>query len=117
MFFLFIIVYMSETNIAKIKELMARYHKLQQMRSELEAIRSQLIPLIKQEGLTKTKFDFGNQIIKYSNYNDYGSINKTLIRTVIGEKYPHINAEQFVADLYASRKCKHVETLVSQSKH
>lgn len=103
-------------DIQKIKELMTRYNSAQQAGCEAAAIRKQLVPLIKRTGLTKTKFDFGNRTIGFHSYNDYESITKKLIQSVIRDKYPQINAEQFSADLYAARKCKPVETLRAQNK-
>jgi hypothetical protein len=102
--------------ILRIKELMTRYNRAQQAGCEATVLRRQLVPLLKNNGLTKTKFDFGDRTISYHTYNDYESITQRLIKAVIREKYPHINADQFVADVYGARKCKHIETVRAQNK-
>lgn len=97
--------------IDEIKDLMTKYNRAQQASTEAAAIRKRLVPLVKKAGLTKTKFDFGDRSISYHNYNVYDSITKNLIISVVRNKYPHINAEQLAADIYAARQRKPVETL------
>lgn len=104
---------MSETT-NKVKDLMARYDRAQRAGNEAASLRKQIVPLLKDAGLTKTKFNFGDRVIMYYNYNDYENITQKLVKSVIAQKYPQLNAEQFVADLYAARKCKSIETLRSQ---
>ena len=94
-----------------IKELMTSYDKAQRAGSQAAIIRKQVIPLIKKANLTKTKFNFGDRNIFYHSYNDYEGITQRLIKSVIEEKYPHINSKQFISDLYTARKRKQIETL------
>jgi hypothetical protein len=100
----------------RIKELMNRYNAAQRASCDAQAIRKQLVPLLKNTNLTKTKFNFGDRKIGFHSYNDYEGITQKLVKTVIAKKYPQINPEQFVQDLLAARKCKRVETLQVQTQ-
>lgn len=95
----------------KIKELMTLYNKAQLASQEATALRKQLIPLVKSAGLTGTKFDFGDRSISYHNYHNYEDITQKLLKRVLAEKYPRMNAEQFIKDVYDSRIRKDVDTL------
>lgn len=99
------------SDLQKIKALMTRFNHAQLASCEATALRRQIVPLLKTAGLTKTKFDFGTRSVSYHTYNDYEAITQRLIKSVIRQKYPQINAEQFVKDLYAARQCKNIETL------
>jgi len=102
--------------LLKIKELMTRYDQAQRASTEAAKLRKQLVALLKDSELTKTKFNFGDRNISFHRYNDYENVTQRLIRSVIVEKYPNIDANQFIADLYAARKSHPVETLRVQSK-
>lgn len=99
-----------------VKDLMNRYNKAQLASLEATRLRKQLIPLLKNEGLTKTKFDFGDRVIKYHNYTDHEGITQALIKNVIRQKYPQIDPDQFVKDLYGARSKKRIETIRVVSK-
>ena len=101
--------------LQKIKELMTRYDQAQRASSEAAKLRRQLVPLLKDLELTKTKFNFGDRNISFHKYNDYENVTQRLIRSVITEKYPGIDPSQFIADLYAARKSRSIETLRVQT--
>lgn len=107
--------YMSDL-MTRIKTLMNRYDQLQRSNNEAAALRKQLVQLLKQAELTKTKFNFGDRTISYHYYNNYENITQQLIRSVIKDKYPQINADRFLADVCAARKSKPAETLRVQTK-
>lgn len=99
----------------RIKELMTRYDQAQRASCEAAQLRKQLVPLLRSNNLTSTKFDFGDRSIKYHSYNDYENITQQLIRAVLREKYPQVDANRVIADICAARKSKKVETLRVQS--
>lgn len=94
---------------------MHRYDKAQRATQEATALRKQIVPLLKEADMTKTKFNFGDRTISYHSYGDYEGITQALVRRLIREKYPEIDSEQFIADLWGSRKKKTVETLRAQA--
>lgn len=100
--------------LQKIKELMTLYDQAQRASSETAKLRKQLVSLLKDAELTKTKFNFGDRNISFHKYNDYEKITQRLIRSVIVEKYPNIDADKFIADLYAARKSRSIDTLRTQ---
>ena len=55
--------------LQKIKELMTRYDQAQRASSEAAKLRRQLVPLLKDLELTKTKFNFGDRNISFHKYN------------------------------------------------
>lgn len=93
-----------------IKEKIRRYYEVQQASTEAAALRKQLVPLLKQAELTKTKFDFGDKTVGYDSYYDYESITQKQIRQVLSQ-YPQIDADLFVKQVYDARKKKLVETV------
>lgn len=102
--------------MTRIKTLMNRYDQVQRSSAEASTLRKQLVPLLKQAELTKTKFNFGDRTISYHYYNSYENITQQLIRSVISKKYPQINPDKFLDDLRAARKSTPTETLRVQSK-
>ena len=94
-----------------IRDLMTRYNRAQQASLETTSLRKQLVPMLKGAGLTKTKFDFGDRTISYHVYSSYEELTQKLIKKVIADKYPQIDPDQFVKDVYAARAKKSVETL------
>lgn len=98
-----------------IKQLMHKYDKVQRATQEAPALRKQIVPLLKEAGMTKTKFNFGDRTISYHSYGDYEGITQALVRRLVNEKYPEIDSEQFIADLWGSRKKRTVETLRVQA--
>ena len=98
-------------DVQRIKELIASYNKAYQASQQLLSLRKQLVPLLKRADMVNTKFDLGDHTIGFHSYNSHESINKALIERVISAKYPQINAKQFIADLYAARKPKTLETI------
>jgi 23S rRNA maturation-related 3'-5' exoribonuclease YhaM len=100
-----------------IKGLMTRYNKAQQASQDAAALRKELVHLLKEEGLTKAKFDFGERSVSYHSYNKHEDITQKLIKRMIVDRYPQVNADNFMKDLNAIRTKKLVETLqVEQRK-
>jgi 5-methylcytosine-specific restriction endonuclease McrBC GTP-binding regulatory subunit McrB len=100
----------------KIKEMIHRYYTVQQASQEAAKLRKQLVPSLKEAGLTNTKFNFGDKNISYHSYNSHEEITQKMVRQFVQNKYPHIDAEQFVVDLWNTRKKKTVETIRVQTK-
>jgi len=98
-------------DVQRVKELIASYDKAYQASQQMAELRKQLVPLLKRTGMVKTKFDFGDHSIGFHSYGTHESINKALLERVIVSKYPQINAKQFIADVYAARKSKTLETI------
>lgn len=103
-------------DIQQIKELMAKYDQAHRAGLQAAILRKQLIPLLKNADLTKTKFNFGDRTINFHSYNDYENITQQLIKSVVKEKYPNVNAECLIGDIRAARKYKKIETLRVQRK-
>lgn len=106
----------ASTSMNEIKELMQQYDRAQRASQSVASIRKRLVLLLKQAGMTKTKFNFGDRNISYHTYGSYEELTQRLIRSVVKEKYPQIDSEQFIADLYAARKRRTVETLKATPK-
>lgn len=104
------------SRVEDIKSMIQQYNKAQQMSLLMAPLRKKLVPLLKENNMTKTKFNFGDRVICYHSRGCYEEITQGLIKKVIREKYPQLNAEQFVTDLYDSRKKKTVETLKVHKK-
>lgn len=101
----------SPQDLSQIKELMHKYDRIQRASQETASLRKKLIPMLKSAGLSKTKFNFGDRTIGLNTYNSYEEVTQRLIRSVIVDKYPQLDAEQFVTDLYAARKRRSIDTL------
>ena len=100
-----------DVDLTHIKELLYKYDQSQRAGQEATKLKKQLVPLIKSAGLTKTKFNFGDRTIAYSTYSTHDDITQRLMRSVITKKYPQINVEQFITDIYGSRKRRTIDTL------
>ena len=78
---------------------------------EIDRTRKELVPLIKQNALTNTKFDYGDRYLRYRVYNEYGQISQKVLRQVLQAKYPEINADNFINEVLSQRKLTRKETV------
>jgi hypothetical protein len=99
------------SQIDQIKSLMNKYNQAQQAAREADTLKKQLVPLLKAQNLTDTKFNFTDRSIGYHKYICKEEITQKLIKSVIQQKYPQINPDKFIADLCSARKSRTTETL------
>lgn len=105
----------------RVKNLIHRYNAAQQASAELTAIKKELVPLLKQQGLTATKFQFdnGRRYVEFHSYSKPEEITQTMIKSYVRRNYPNINADAFMTGLRQSRKkrvCETVRAVNAKSK-
>jgi len=95
----------------KIRKLYEKTKELDSLQQEIDDLKADLLIKIKEQGLTKTKFDFADKSIKYRQYVDKGQISQKLLSEVIIKNYPHIDATDFITSVLAARKPKEREII------
>ena len=90
---------------------MNKFYQAQKAGSEAAVLRKEIVTMLKDTNLTKSKFDFQDRVIVYDKYTDYEGITQKQIRFVLEQYYPNIPADVFVKQVYDARKKKTIETL------
>jgi hypothetical protein len=102
----------------ELKQLVKQYNEAYEASKMLPSLKARIIPAIKAQQLEKIKFNFNDHSISYHTYVDHDGLSQKLIKDTLTKYYPHINKEEFMGRLLASRKQKKVETLqVNQKKN
>lgn len=99
--------------------------KLEQLSNALDALKQQVAAqdklvtaLIKQNGLTKARFNFGSKSIKYKNATIPGTVTQDCIKKAISQFYPQLDSTQFLTNAKRFRKPRTVEKMeITRKKH
>lgn len=94
----------------RIAKLYARSKELDALQSEVDEMRAELVVQLRERGLTKTKFDFADKVVKYRKYVDHGQISQKLLRDVL-KSHPEIDGEEFMAQVLSARPSKEREVI------
>ena len=94
----------------KIAKLYARSKELDSLQEEVDVMRAELVVQLRERGLTKTKFDFADKVVKYRKYVDHGQISQKLLREVL-KGYPEVDGEGFMAQVLSARPGKDREVI------
>lgn len=88
----------------RLKQLLAEYNAVNEQAKRLPALREQLIAQINREGLQKTRFKMGGNVIQVESQRSYEGISQRLIHTALAKHYPQLDAKQVTAMIAASRR-------------
>ena len=98
--------------------------KLEQLSNAMDALKQQLVAqdklvtsLVKQQGLTNARFDFGSKSIKYKNVTVPGTVTQDCIKKALHQFYPQLDPVQFLTNAKTFRKSRSVEKMeISRKK-
>jgi len=96
---------------AKLTDLYNHSSTKDKLVKEIDQLKKELVPLIKKNGLTQKKFDFGDKFLRYKTFTDHGSISQKLLRDVLDTYYPSVNKQEFMQRVLSMRNSKTKETI------
>jgi hypothetical protein len=97
--------------MSDLKELVKQYQYAYRYAQKLPKLRVELIQAIKKERLQTSVFEINDTKLTYQQYEDKDGITQKLIRSVLQESYPNLDAERFIQTICAARKTRKVETI------
>lgn len=90
-------------------DLYNKSNEFDKLKSVIETLKGKLLQSLKERGMTRNKFDFGDKYIRYKKYNDSGQISQKLLKQVLTVHYPDLDAAEFMAHVLGSRTVKERE--------
>lgn len=96
----------------ELKSLVNQYNKLTKYVDQRNKMRDRIVFLMKEEGLTKKKFQFsGDKAIEFHKYSRKSTISAKLVKDVLTKLYGKEQMQKVMKEIESVRKTSTVETI------